>query len=476
MEKGYDEESDDVEGGLPGSPSHPTRKYLRCFAFCFLVLFFLLMLYLPAYNQVQMEKGYDEESDDVEGGLPGSPSHPTRKYLRCFAFCFLVLFFLLMLYLPAYNQVQVREAPIFGWSLNTTRDLHVYVQPDNDTTVIAAPNICSLPKTNQEENEGEDHGLLLLVIVCSSVTNFEARQAIRETWASEAVAPKVRVAFLLGNPAPSVEEEAEDGEIPSSTALQIKVFEESRLHGDIIQEGFVDTYNNLTLKSVMLLKWTSQHCSSARYIMKTDDDMFVNVGAIVAHLRERVRQRKKWQQRRRTVATDAGQPRGPRVRVMPFETEDTLLEGSLICGARPISSTRSKWYAPRYMFSGRVYPDYLSGTGYIMSRAVAKRLFIAALSTPLFHLEDVFVTGMCARAAGLHPRDHPSFSYQRRRIDDPCGYRNSFTGHRIDAAELRLVWSRMRSPSLRCPVTSPAPSSPSTGRPGPPRRRIGACG
>ncbi|XP_071448389.1 beta-1,3-galactosyltransferase 1-like isoform X2 [Hetaerina americana] len=429
----------------------------------------------------RMEKGYDEDSDDGEGGGPGSVGHHSRKYLRCFAFCFLVLFFLLMLYLPAYNQVQVREAPIFGWSVNTTRDLRVYVQPDNDTAIIPAPNICSFPvKTpaGKMEKEGDDDGLLLMVIVCSSVSNFEARQSIRDTWASEAVLPTAHVAFLLGNPAPPLDEEEENGYPLSASGLQNKVIEESRLHGDIIQEGFVDTYNNLTLKSVMLLKWTAQHCASAHYIMKTDDDMFVNIGAIVAHLKERVLQRRKWQRRRRLVGTKAGQARGqPRVvRVMPFEAEDTLLEGTLICGARPISSTRSKWYAPRYMFSGRVYPDYLSGTGYIMSRAVARRLLAAALSTPLFHLEDVFVTGMCARASGVHPRDHPGFSYQRRRTDDPCGYRNTFTAHRLDSTELRLVWSRIKSPSLRCPVTSPPPSSPSTGRPGAPRRRVGACG
>ncbi|XP_046398620.1 beta-1,3-galactosyltransferase 1-like isoform X2 [Ischnura elegans] len=428
-----------------------------------------------------MDKGYDEDSDDGEGGGPGSVGHHTRKYLRCFAFCFLVLFFLLMLYLPAYNQVQVREAPIFGWSLNTTRDLRVYVQPDNETAIIPAPNICTLPITQhpgKAEKDGDEDGLLLLVIVCSAVSNFEARQSIRETWALEAALPTARVAFLLGHPPPPQDDDEEGGYEHSVAALQSRVAEESRLHGDIIQEGFVDTYNNLTLKSVMLLKWTAQHCPVAHYIMKTDDDMFVNVGAIVAHLRERVRQRRKWQRRRRLGGTEGGQARGQSraIRVMPFDAEDTLLEGTLICGARPISSTRSKWYAPRYMYSGRVYPDYLSGTGYIMSRSVARRLLSSALSTPLFHLEDVFVTGMCARASGLHPRDHPAFSYQRRRIDDPCGYRNSFTAHRLDASELRLVWSRIKSPTLRCPVTSPPPSSPSTGRPGAPRRRSGSCG
>lgn len=31
--------------------------------------------------------------------------------------------------------------------------------------------------------------------------------------------------------------------------------------GDIIQENFVDSYNNLTLKTVLMLKWTNRNCA-----------------------------------------------------------------------------------------------------------------------------------------------------------------------------------------------------------------------
>lgn len=30
--------------------------------------------------------------------------------------------------------------------------------------------------------------------------------------------------------------------------------------GDIIQENFVDSYNNLTLKTILMLKWTNRNC------------------------------------------------------------------------------------------------------------------------------------------------------------------------------------------------------------------------
>lgn len=51
-------------------------------------------------------------------------------------------------------------------------------------------------------------------------------------------------------------------------------------------------------------------------------------------------------------------------------------------------------YSPQYMYGKRVYPNYLSGTGYLMTLDVAKKLFETTLTTPIFHLEDIYITGM----------------------------------------------------------------------------------
>ncbi len=38
-----------------------------------------------------------------------------------------------------------------------------------------------------------------------------------------------------------------------------------------------DTYHNLTLKTVMGLKWASIFCPQAKFVLKTDDDIYVNL-------------------------------------------------------------------------------------------------------------------------------------------------------------------------------------------------------
>lgn len=61
---------------------------------------------------------------------------------------------------------------------------------------------------------------------------------------------RIKFLFLLGQSSSA-----------NNTELQSKIDDESVLHGDIIQESFIDSYNNLTLKSIMLLKWVVSNCA-----------------------------------------------------------------------------------------------------------------------------------------------------------------------------------------------------------------------
>ena len=100
-----------------------------------------------------------------------------------------------------------------------------YVQPENLTAIIPNEGLCDTVSPP-----------FLLVVICSAVDNFEAREAIRQTWKSlnyfnwTSELP-VQIAFLLGQPV--------------NETRQGDVLAESKEHGDIIQEGFIDAYLNL---------------------------------------------------------------------------------------------------------------------------------------------------------------------------------------------------------------------------------------
>lgn len=68
--------------------------------------------------------------------------------------------------------------------------------------------------------------------------------------------------------------------------LQERISKEQESFDDIIQENFIDTYHNLTIKSVLMLRWFVQNCRQAKYLFKTDDDMFVDYRVLTKSLRE----------------------------------------------------------------------------------------------------------------------------------------------------------------------------------------------
>ena len=92
--------------------------------------------------------------------------------------------------------------------------------------------------------------------MASKPSHFAARQAIRSTWAqdfqSQAPNFKAQVVFLLGH-----DPQSESG-----------VMAESVAYHDIILEDFTDHYYNLTIKSVLMLKFISRHQIEAKYVAK----------------------------------------------------------------------------------------------------------------------------------------------------------------------------------------------------------------
>lgn len=56
----------------------------------------------------------------------------------------------------------------------------------------------------------------------------------------------IQVAFLLGE--------------TKNKTIQQQIRHEHQVHNDLIQESFHDTYNNLTLKTMMMTKWVVNNC------------------------------------------------------------------------------------------------------------------------------------------------------------------------------------------------------------------------
>lgn len=98
-------------------------------------------------------------------------------------------------------------------------------------------------------------------------------------------------------------------------------------------------------------------CPSARYVAKTDDDVYVNVATLVRLLHDE-------EDRFRSAFGSAA------------ATARSFIAGHVIDTARPVRDRRSKWYTSETMFGEEFYPPYTSGTGYAMGFDVARRLLV----------------------------------------------------------------------------------------------------
>lgn len=184
-----------------------------------------------------------------------------------------------------------------------TKTLSKFFRPDQDTAII-------VPKLFDEKEERN----FIATFVLSSPAKSRTRQAIRTTWGSA-----MKPIFVLGRSSK-----------PNVTAA---VEREAEEFNDILVEDFLDTYDNLTLKTGFAMKYFIRHNQHARFFFKIDDDVLVNVENLMKRLRD---------------------------------SPKNALIGYLSRFSRPMKSTKSKWFMPDCMYADEYYPDYLQGAGYII--------------------------------------------------------------------------------------------------------------
>ena len=119
--------------------------------------------------------------------------------------------------------------------------------------------------------------------------------------------------------------------------MQDQLDKEAKRYQDLVQEDFIDSYKNLTMKSVKLLSWSYQTCAvgsqGTQYVLKTDEDMYINLSNL-------------WQ-----IVTENKEPH--------------LLVGTLMFNKYPVNDKASKYYVPENPFANGSYPNYLLGASYL---------------------------------------------------------------------------------------------------------------
>lgn len=112
------------------------------------------------------------------------------------------------------------------------------------------------------------------------------------------------------------------------------LMDEADEHDDIILEDFLDTYNNLTLKTAFVLKNFLLYFEKSKFLLKIDDDVFPNHIEIEKIL-------------------NSG-----------HSTADIIGHG--FNDSTPYRNENSKWFLPHWLYQEDFFPFYTSGSAVII--------------------------------------------------------------------------------------------------------------
>ena len=205
------------------------------------------------------------------------------------------------------------------------------------------------------------------LVICAAIKrdNSQARQVIRETWGKPGTdrdSPVVLL-FFIGSPKPD-----------ENPDVQKQIQKEYNIYYDIVQGEYIEDYRNLTLKSIQALKWVSMECKQAKYVLKADDDVYVNLALLVKTLDEK-------------SSELSGKP---------------FVIGYVIEKSWPIRDPSNKWFTSWEDYPDQPYPRYANGgCGYAMTGSAAFAIRHAVAKVNFLKMEDVYITGVCAQQAGV---------------------------------------------------------------------------
>lgn len=104
------------------------------------------------------------------------------------------------------------------------------------------------------------------------------------------------------------------------------------------------------------------------------------------------------------------------------------------------------------MYSRKFFPNYLSGSAYLMSEAVVRKLYRTSLRTPIFYIEDVYITGIVANKVGLRRTNHPLFFFLSNK--DHCTLRGMISQHQ--GIDMRSAYNFITNSTNKCAVPEKA--------------------
>lgn len=328
---------------------------------------------------------------------------------RMLCICSVITLILLGLYIfPIHftNEVETISNPVFtaaSKSVNANSPTGKYDLKTHEVYVFG------IQESNKEICSNSGAGVKLILVATSAPENYQQRIAVRNTWFTYRTKYKGLVmSFLIG--------------ATENTTLQANIERENSIHGDIIQGKILDTYDNLTLKSISLLEWGMNNCPVADFILKTDDDAFINVPILMDILES-------------------------------IDKSERKIYGFINKYWGPNRHIDSKYYLSPQQYAKDKLPFFPQGLAILFPLAITKEFFNASISPDRYYikLEDVY-TGITCEIINVQPVNIPYFTnkkYTKEFDFSLCELQRGVSFHlKQNITKLYLYWNMFVQASI----------------------------
>lgn len=257
---------------------------------------------------------------------------------------------------------------------------------DEFTEIVSTAPLLKSPDTSVRSNVTMPK---LTIIVSSAPRNFEERHVIRQTWGGWLKEHGQQVYFIIGVP-----------KSPLINGINMQsIDQESATYRDLIQYDFIDSYKNLTLKTVFTVRffneevlnlrkpaksWKNSPVNSLihpqiestsnepRYMMKADDDIVINPANLMRWIEFLAK--------------------------LENHSDRGIIMGKLYKTNLPVRDPNRRYYLSREVFPLDMFPYFVQGSAYLFSRKVARSMWVTIGQLKrCFHFsqEDIFLTALC---------------------------------------------------------------------------------
>ena len=237
----------------------------------------------------------------------------------------------------------------------------------------------------------------LVIAVISQPGGIRVRQAIRNTWGSLAAKEHgVHFFFVLGR--------IKDDVVQNRLTAEAEEFQ------DILQSNqFVDAYQTSTVKTLSLFQWCAGFCAMSRYVLRVDDDVWLNVPDFLRFLQQNL--------------------------------NNSRALGYIVRGAVVNRIPGHKHYVPREEYMPDEYPAYLSGAIFAVPTTYLPALISESHVHNSIFLDDVFVTGILMPAINLEFEQMPGYPRFALLRNETCPQKDYIAIHGLKRTDLYRYWA-----------------------------------